>query len=486
MSDYDTTFKKYSDAGQAHVLKFYQTLTEEQKSELLSQLDTIDPNRVNQIFQVSTQAPSGNGPASDEDLEAPPSHSIESTIPPGSEAKSTEWKEIGLKAIKAGEVAVLLLAGGQGTRLGSSDPKGCYDIGLPSKKSLFQLQAEKISRLQTLAGGQSIIAWYVMTSGPTRKATEDFFKKASFFGLDEKNVIFFEQGVLPALTNDGKMFLETPSRVCVAPDGNGGLYAGLRSATSCSAGRSVLEDLAKRGVKYIHAYCVDNCLVKVADPIFLGYCITKKTPCGVKVVVKSRPEESVGVLALRKKRWSVIEYSEMSSAIASSRADNGQLKFKSANIANHFYTLDFLQSIESFESKMAYHVANKKIPHIDLSSKELVKPTKPNGIKLELFIFDVFPFANSLSLLEVARQEEFSPLKNAPGTGSDDPETSRKDLLEQQKRWLIAAGAKYSSEKVEVEISPLVSYMGEGLEAVAGKMLTTSKQINSPSDLDNI
>lgn len=485
MSDYDSIHQRYNDAGQSHVLKFYDTLNEEEKTTLLKQLNTIDPNRVNQIFKVSTQTNSSE-PTNDEDLEPPPIDSIDSTVVTGSESKSSGWKEIGLKAIKAGEVAVLLLAGGQGTRLGSSDPKGCYDIGLPSKKSLFQLQAEKINRLQTLAGQDSIIPWYVMTSGPTRKATEDYFRKSSFFGLDEKNVIFFEQGVLPALTNDGKMFLETPSRVSVAPDGNGGLYAGLRSSSSCSSGVSVIEDMTKRGIKYIHAYCVDNCLVKVADPIFLGYSISKNTPCGAKVVVKSNPDESVGILALKKKRWSVVEYSEMSASMASSRAENGELKFKSANIANHFYTLDFLKSIESFESQMAYHVAHKKIPHVDLSKKELVKPTKPNGIKLELFIFDVFPFASSLSLLEVARQEEFSPLKNAPGTGTDDPETSRKDLLAQQKRWLIEAGAKFASEEIEVEISPLVSYSGEGLEVVSGKVIQQSKQINNQTDLKSL
>ncbi|KAH9814427.1 nucleotide-diphospho-sugar transferase [Melampsora americana] len=445
MSDYDSIHKRYTDA-------------------------------VNQIYKVSTQTDLKEI-TNDEDLEAPPKDSIDSIISIESQSKRLGWKEIGLKAIKQGEVAVLLLAGGQGTRLGSSDPKGCYDIGLPSQKSLFQLQAEKISRLQTLAGQHSIIPWYVMTSGPTRKATEDYFRKSSFFGLDETNVIFFEQGVLPALTNDGKMFLESPSRDYTLD---------FDRKAHCSSGVSVIEDMTKRGIKYIHAYCVDNCLVKVADPIFLGYSISKNTPCGAKVVVKSNPDESVGILALKKKRWSVVEYSEMSATMASSRAENGELKFKSANIANHFYTLDFLKSIESFESQMAYHVANKKIPHIDLNSKELVKPSKPNGIKLELFIFDVFPFASSLSLLEVARQEEFSPLKNAPGTGSDDPESSRRDLLSQQKRWLIEAGARFDSEEIEVEISPLISYSGEGLEVVSGKVINQSKQINHESDLKNL
>lgn len=481
---------QYERAEQAHVLTFFDELKKEEQEQLVNQLKLIDPERVNRIFKKSTEKPgSDNESKKDVDLEPPPIDSLESIIQVEKNEtinqKILHWNSLGLSSIKEKKVAILLLAGGQGTRLGSNDPKGCYNIGLPSQKSLFQIQAEKIVRLQDLVGGSSIIPWYVMTSGPTRKPTEEYFRKMNFFGLKGENVIFFDQGVLPALSPEGKMFLENPSKVCVAPDGNGGLYAALRSKETCSAGHSVLEDLEKRGVNYIHAYCVDNCLVKVADPIFIGYCIQRRAPCGAKVVIKSKPEESVGVLALKNKQWSVVEYSEMPESVSSSRAPNGELKFKSANIANHFYTLDFLKSIESFEANLAYHVANKKIPHIDLNSKQVIKPTKPNGIKLELFIFDVFPWVDSLSLLEVDRNEEFSPLKNAPNTGIDDPQTSRRDLLAQQKRWLEAAGCQLGPD-VKVEISPLVSYSGEGLESTRGKTIQKSMYIKSKDDLDNV
>lgn len=480
--------QEYEAAGQAHVFTFFDELKTEERQNLIDQLKSIDPKRVNTIYKQSTDS-IDDGAQSKIEFEPPPKESLESIVEfkkPETDQNIQQWKSIGLKSIEAHKVGILLLAGGQGTRLGSSDPKGCYNINLPSQKSLFQIQAEKIISLQNLVGGSSIMPWYIMTSGPTRKPTEDFFRSKNFFGLKEENVIFFEQGVLPALTKEGKMFLETPSRVSVAPDGNGGLYAALRSSTTCSAGRSVLEDLEHRGVDYIHAYCVDNCLVKVADPIFLGYCITKKSPCGVKVVIKSDPHESVGVIALKNKRWSVVEYSEMPESIASSRSSNGELTFKSANIANHFYTLEFLKSIESFESKLSYHVANKKIPHIDLKSKQLIKPTQPNGIKLELFIFDVFPFVDSLSLLEVDRSEEFSPLKNAPNTGTDDPQTSRRDLLAQQKRWLEAAGCRFLKPDLEVELSPIVTYSGEGLESTNGKTIKESIYIESKENLKNI
>ncbi|POW11219.1 hypothetical protein PSTT_05397 [Puccinia striiformis] len=406
--------KNYEDAGQGHLFTFWEELNEEEKKELTHQLSSIDPNRVNQIFKQSTIKPE-----EEEDkvvLEPPPKESLESIIDvnqPEIKDKISKWESIGFQSIKDQKIAILLLAGGQGTRLRSSDPKGCYDIGLPSQKSLFQIQAEKIIRLQDLVGGIAIIPWYIMTSGPTR--------------------------VLPALTPEGKMFLETQSRA--------------------------------RGIEHIHAYCVDNCLVKVADPIFMGYCIDKQTLCGVKVVRKSQPTESVGVIARKNKLWSVVEYSEMDESVASSiDSQSGQLKFNSANIANHFYSYKFLESIKSFEDKLSYHIANKKIPHIDLKTKELIKPSKPNGIKLELFIFDVFPFVESLTLLEVDRKEE--PV----------------DVI----CWLnrnVGSNLRVVNSRnpdIELELSPIVSYAGEGLEILNGKTIDKSAYVHDKDGLNKL
>lgn len=295
-------------------------------------------------------------------------------------------------------------------------------------------------------------------------------------------------GVLPCVNNDGKFFMDSRSSVAVAPDGNGGIYAALRAPLSSSdPSRTVLSECAKRGVKYLHAYCVDNCLVRVADPVFMGYCIERQADCAVKVVKKLDPNEAVGVVATRRGRFSVVEYSEIPSELAQARDPaTGDLRFRAANIANHFYTLDFLQSVQSFESEMAFHVAHKKIPHVDLTTGENVKPTKPNGIKLELFVFDVFPFTRNMAVLEVARETDFSPLKNAPGTGADDPDTSRRDLLADQRRWLRNAGAIVQDDSVEVEISPLVSYAGEGLESLSGKTISAAGRVEQLSDLDKL
>ncbi|KAF5368609.1 hypothetical protein D9758_002201 [Tetrapyrgos nigripes] len=478
-------------ASQGHLFKFWPQLSESERKSLLDQLDALDIERVNRIYQkalsaeAETNDPKGP-PVSIEPLPKGASESIKD------EAKQKEWRKIGLEAVSRGEVGVLLMAGGQGTRLGSSAPKGCYDIGLPSHKSLFQYQAERIARLQTVAEkefgkatGSVIIPWYVMTSGPTRRDTEDFFSKHSHFGLDPKNVIFFEQGTLPCLTMEGKVILDAPSKVAVAPDGNGGLYAATRAPLSPSdKSHTVLSDLSRRKILYVHAYCVDNCLVRVADPAFLGYSISKQADCAAKVVPKSHPTESVGVVALRGGKYSVVEYSEITKEQAERRdPETGELMFRAGNIANHFYTTAYLNQVEKFEGEMAFHIARKKIPHVDLESGASVKPTKPNGMKLELFVFDVFPYTERFAVLEVERREEFSPLKNAPGTGADDPETSRRDLLAQHKRFLENAGA-IVKDGVEIELSPLVSYDGEGLENVRGKSFSKSGMVGSLEELD--
>ncbi|CAG8542295.1 9091_t:CDS:2 [Acaulospora colombiana] len=474
--------QRYAAAGQEHLFTFYEELEPEQQAALFNQLEKLDIERVNNIFKTSINASTNQ----QQNLESLPDDVFD-TVLEGDEGKIEGWRNKGLSAIAQNKVGVILMAGGQGTRLGSSDPKGCYDIGLPSRKSLFQLQAERILRLQEIAqeyakpGNEVIIPWYIMTSGPTRPATEAFFKKHNYFGMKEGNVIFFEQGTLPALTNDGKVFLESKSKLAVAPDGNGGIYAALRN-------EKVLDSLKSKNICYVHAYCVDNCLVRVADPVFIGYCIEKNADCGAKAVRKSSPEEPVGVIALRDGKFSVVEYSEIDAEISNKRKPNGQLLFGAANIANHFYTVDFLSRIESFEDKLEYHIARKKIKHTDISTGEFVSPSKPNGMKLELFVFDVFPFAERMAVLEVDRKEEFSPLKNAPGTGVDDPGTSRKDIIDQHVRFVERANGKVesgeTSETLNFEISPLVSYAGDGLEELNGKTIKTPAIINTRADLN--
>lgn len=449
--------QKYTDAEQDHVFNFYDTLGTEDKAILYEQLSGFDPVRINEYAQRALKpAETDSQPAVLEPLPESATASILDSKP----EDLTKWYESGLDLIGKNQVAVVLMAGGQGTRLGSSAPKGCYDIGLPSHKSLFQIQAERIRKVQQLAavktGAQSVaVPWYVMTSGPTRKPTEEFFEENNYFGLDRSNVKIFEQGVLPCISNDGKILLESKGKVAVAPDGNGGIYQALIL-------HGVLDDMRKRGIQHIHAYCVDNCLVKVADPVFIGFSAEQNVDIATKVVRKRNATESVGLIVSRNGKPDVVEYSEIDKATAEAEDSShpGVLKFRAANIVNHYYSFRFLESIPEWAHKLPHHVARKKIPATDLETGETVKPEKPNGIKLEQFVFDVFPMLplDKFACMEVQREDEFSPLKNAKGTGQDDEDTSRAAVMDQGERWAKTAGAIVVADG-GVEISPLISYV---------------------------
>jgi len=470
--------EKYEKAEQEQVFAFYDTLSSTDKALLYEQLSSFNPEYINEITKKALNPP----PSKDDDKESglePLPDSATASILDSKTEDIDKWYSSGLDLIAENKVAVVLMAGGQGTRLGSSAPKGCFDIGLPSKKSLFQIQAERIRKVQHLAKKKAghgadkkvVVPWYVMTSGPTRGPTEKYFEEHKFFGLEKENVIIFEQGVLPCISNDGKILLETKGKVAVAPDGNGGIYQALIKS-------SVISDMRKRGIEHMHAYCVDSCLVKVADPVFIGFSASKDVDIATKVVRKRNATESVGLILLKNGKPDVVEYSEIDKETAEAKdaKQPDALKFRAANIVNHYYSFRFLESIPDWAHKLPHHVARKKIPYVDTEKGDSIKPEKPNGIKLEQFVFDVFPMLelNKFACMEVRREDEFSPLKNARGTGEDDPDTSKRDIMEQGKRWLQAAGATVVSEGKDggIEVSPLMSYGGEGLETLKGKEIT--------------
>jgi len=455
--------------GQGHLVEALDSLkNEEDRQILLEDLQNIDLNEMCGNFKRSMGSGTDknsitNGhteaPKSIDDLMEPIEDDLCASVMKSSSKDLEIYCQSSMQHISQGHVGVLLLAGGQGTRLGVPYPKGMYDIGLPSGKTLYQIQVERILRLEKMAqeitGDENVqgnkgIFMYVMTSEHTKQPTEEFFAKHNYFGSRKDKIIFFEQRMIPCFDFDGKIILETPTKIARAPDGNGGLYWALKN-------EGILDHMEQNSVRYLHVYCVDNVLVKVADPVFMGYCIEKGAESGNKVVEKLTPNEAVGVVCRVDGKFQVVEYSEIGTENAKLTRPSGKLVYYAGNICNHFFTTEFLRKIcENFDHLLPHHVAKKKIPCI-----EQPKPSTPNGIKLEKFVFDVFQFSESFVVWECKREEEFSPLKNADKVGvSDTPTTAREALLKLHKHYVEVAGGEVAGQ---VEISPLLSYAGENL-----------------------
>lgn len=504
-ADVEDLRKQLAAHGQEHLLKFWSRLNVDQKSHLVSEIQSVDFGHLNNAYRETVANRENNNQKLDQLLEPIPEE-LHEGVSRCTPEQLRSYREAGLREIAEGHVAALLLAGGQGTRLGVNYPKGMYDVGLESKKTLYQLQGERLLKLEELAEQltkkRGTIPWYIMTSEHTMEPTLDFFANHNYFGLRKENLVVFEQYMLPCLTQEGKIILETPYKIAKAPDGNGGLFRALRQ-------RGILEDMTKRGIKYVHVYCVDNILVKMADPVFIGYCISKEANCAAKVVEKVTPTEAVGVVCRVGGKFQVVEYSEISLETAQKRNPDGRLTFNAGNICNHFFTVDFLHQIGSGDKRLKYHIAQKKIPYAGEDGKT-VTPLKANGIKLEKFVFDVFVFSDKFAAWEVHREAEFSPLKNPDGSPKDTPTTARLSLYALHRQYIKDAGGRFANEtsdtfvsvdlkdavigdekkdaeeKVTVgicEISPLVSYDGEGLEElVAGKIFNGRVVIRSPRE----
>ncbi|CAB3369561.1 Hypothetical predicted protein [Cloeon dipterum] len=487
--DYATLKARLDTHGQGHLLHFWDRLTDSERNSLIADISEIDVQQNLDFFRQAMEAESQGDNKSLESRMEPVPEDICGFASESSPEELEQLENSGLELIAEGKVATLLLAGGQGTRLGVVYPKGMYDIGLPSHKSLYQLQAERILRLQNLAeeltGKKSSLPWYIMTSEHTREPTIQFLSDRNYFGLDPKQVFVFEQAMMVCFAPDGKILLETPSRIARAPDGNGGLFRALRE-------NGVLDDMEKRGLVYVHVYGVDNVLVRPADPIFVGYCNKKGAECGAKVVNKTQPKEAVGVICLVDGHYNVVEYSELTTEKAEQRNPDGRLTYCLGSICNHIFSVPFLQRICATRNDgLKFHIARKCIPVANPETGESKAPNKPNGIKIEKFVFDAFPLAKTFACWEVPREDEFSPLKNRPGEKNDTPKTARQALLSFHQRLVVANGGSFvdesglpvDSDNLVVEISPLVSYRGEGLASlVAGQRLQTPLLLNSSID----
>jgi UDP-N-acetylglucosamine/UDP-N-acetylgalactosamine diphosphorylase len=392
--------EKLAKYGQEHVLKYYDELSEESKKALLQQIDETD-------FAVLSKC-SELGKGGDRGKFSP----LAAMQLPEIEAGREEFERIGIETIKAGKTAAVLLAGGMGTRLGSDNPKGMYDIGLTKNVYIFQRLFENLMDSVNAAGG-AYIHLFIMTSEKNHEATVKFLTEKKFFGYPEDKVTFFKQDMAPASDYEGKVYMEGKDRISTSPNGNAGWFSSMIRA-------GLLDVIHAEGIEWIDVFAVDNVLQRICDPCFVGATVKRGVSVGAKVVKKNAPDEKVGVMCLEDGKPSIVEYYELSQEMMDAKDENGDPAYNFGVILNYLFNEKALEEIASKE--LPLHVVEKKIPHIDENAK-LVKPEKPNGCKFEQLVLDMIHMLDSCLPYEVVREKEFAPIKNA--TGVDSVESAR-------------------------------------------------------------
>ncbi len=357
----------------------------------------------------------------------------------------------GEKELRAGRVAALLVAGGQGSRLGYDGPKGCYSIGPITGAPLFYFHARKILA-RTIRYGATI-PFYVMTSEANNAATVKCFEENDYFGLNPDDVFFFTQGMWPGMTAEGKIILDEPGHIFMSPDGHGGLLAALKRS-------GALADMKKRGIKSVFFFQVDNPLVEIADPAFVGYHVKEKSEYSLKLCAKREPKEKVGMPMKFGDTYRMVEYTEMTDEQCNRKDKSGKLYFLYGSPAIHVFDRAFLE--REAARAMPLHLAFKKIPMVDATGA-IVKPTEPNGYKFEKFIFDILPKAKRAAFLAFDQKDEFSPVKNPDG--ADSPASCKADMQAKWRRWLSDAGIACDAG-TPIEIDPVYAVDAADLKSV--------------------
>lgn len=327
-----------------------------------------------------------------------------------SEEEKEHYKKIGENIIRNNEYAVVTMAGGQGSRLGHDGPKGTFDFGLENHKSIFEVLCDRLK--EAYKKYNVYIPWYIMTSRQNNEETINFFEKNNYFGYSKENVYFFKQGELPVLNDQGKLMLNKEGNINTAADGHGGIFISMEK-------EKITENMKQRGIKWVFIGPVDNVLIKMIDPIFIGICQDKNVLAGGKSIIKAYPEERVGVFCKKDGKPDVIEYTEISKEMAEMKNDRGELVYAESHINCNMFNIDIIEKIS--KNKLPYHCAHKKIEYLNKEG-QVVKPEEPNAYKFEAFIFDAFKMLDEMTIFRVKREEEFAPIKNAEG--KDSPETA--------------------------------------------------------------
>lgn len=396
--------EKLAKYGQEHVLKYYDELNEQEKEALLAQIEATDMS----ILEACKRR---------EELEK------KGVITPLAAMQLPEIEEnreaftnLGLETIKAGKVGAVLLAGGMGTRLGSDNPKGMYNVGLTRDLYIFECLVNNL--LDVVRQADTWIHFFVMTSDKNHEATVTFLKEHDYFGYRAEYVHFFMQEMAAATDYEGKIYLEEKGRLSTSPNGNGGWFISMKNA-------GLLELVKKEGIEWLNVFAVDNVLQKIADPCFVGATIERNCAVGAKVVRKNAPDEKVGVMCLEDGRPSIVEYYELTEDLMNAKDEKGDPVYYFGVILNYLFRVQDL--IEILDKHLPLHIVEKKIPYLN-EAGELVKPDAPNGFKFENLVLDMIHQMDSCLPYEVVREKEFAPIKNK--TGIDSVESARA-LLQQ-------------------------------------------------------
>ena len=397
--------KKYN---QEHIARFLEKLDNEKQNELIKQIQRIDFNQITELYNNTKKEIEFK-----ENKIEPLGYLDKSKL---SESQIMKFTELGESSIRAREYAVVTMAGGQGTRLGHSGPKGTFKLDVYGKgKYLFEILTENLKEANQKYG--VIIPWYIMTSKENHDETVEFLEKNNYFGYEKDAITIFTQSELPLVSEDGKLLIGKDYKIKEASDGNGGTYSSLRMS-------GYLADMKEKGIKWIFIGSVDNVLLKMVDVTFLGMAKSQNVQIASKSVVKANPHERVGVFCKMNGHPKVIEYTELPTEMAEQRDMQGELQYGEAHIMCNLYTIEAIEKIS--QEPLMYHSAFKKNSYIDEDGNEVI-PEEPNSYKFEAFIFDAFELFDDIAILRGKREDDFAPVKNKEGV--DSPKTA-KELYE--------------------------------------------------------
>ena len=440
MVTHDKFDARLEEAGQQQVLAFWDELTTEQQVRLSTQLEAIDFELITQLVQGKDAAPDWTALAAK--AQPPRAIRLDST---DNEFSPQEAIARGEQTLRAGQLGLILVAGGQGTRLGFDHPKGMFPLGPVSRRSLFQILIE---RLRAVARRYDVsIPLYLMTSPATHEETVAYLAAHERFGLAQDELQIFCQGVMPAIdANTGKLLLATRDSLALSPDGHGGTLAALVKA-GCMA------DARRRNIEHLFYCHVDNPLVQICDPQMIGYHLLANSEMTSQVVKKRAADEKVGNVVTIDGVTQIIEYIDLPPECGTQTATDGSLKLWAGSIGVHTFRRSFLERAAGQNNSLPFHRALKAVPYVGADGSE-VKPTLPNAIKFERFIFDLLPLAENAIVIEVDAGDAFAPVKNADGEPTDSPTTAKAAMIARDTKLLCDAGAKIVVG-IEVEVSPL-------------------------------